>query len=118
MLAARRACCVVRRNQQDGGPAFDIFTCQALPPEDEALRRAFRAQAKAAAAPLSADGRARSWQGFDAAFSRKLGEAGFLGLTLPRDYGGGGRGPFARFVVVEEPQIGRAAWRERVCEYG
>ncbi|XHS00586.1 acyl-CoA dehydrogenase [Sphingomonas sp. DBB INV C78] len=48
------------------------------------------------------DRRARSWQGFDAAFSRRLGEAGFLGLTLPPRYGGGGYGPFARFVVVEE----------------
>jgi len=46
--------------------------------------------------------RARSWQGFDAAFSRALGAAGFLGLTLPKEYGGGGYGPFERFVVVEE----------------
>lgn len=28
--------------------------------------------------------------------------AGLIGLTLPREYGGQGRGPFARFVVVEE----------------
>src|SRR5690242_1979349 len=40
--------------------------------------------------------------GYDAAFSRKLGAAGLLGLTLPTEYGGGERGPFARFVVVEE----------------
>lgn len=81
---------------------FETFTFHSLPPEDEALRPAIRALAEKAAASLGADQRARSWQGFDAAFSRKLGEAGFLGLTLPRDYGGGGRGPFARFVVVEE----------------
>lgn len=31
-----------------------------------------------------------------------LGAAGFIGLTLPTRYGGGGLGPFARFVVVEE----------------
>lgn len=51
---------------------------------------------------MSLEQRARSWSGFDAAFSRTLGEAGLLGLTLPTEYGGGGRGPFARFVVVEE----------------
>ncbi|MFD2577645.1 acyl-CoA dehydrogenase family protein [Novosphingobium colocasiae] len=48
------------------------------------------------------DQRARSWQGFDRQFSRTLGKEGFLGLTLPRRYGGHDRGPFARFVVVEE----------------
>ena len=73
-----------------------------LPSEDEALRPAIRRIAQAAVAELPSDRRARSWQGFDAAFSRRLGEAGFLGLTLPKAYGGGGRGPFARFVVVEE----------------
>lgn len=53
-----------------------------------------------AAMPL--DRRARSWMGFDAAFSRALGEAGLLGLSLPKRYGGAERGVFARFVVVEE----------------
>jgi alkylation response protein AidB-like acyl-CoA dehydrogenase len=81
---------------------FDQFAFHRLPPEDEALRPAIRALAEATAGPLGADRRARSWQGFDASFSRRLGEAGFLGLTLPKAYGGGGRGPFARFVVVEE----------------
>lgn len=46
--------------------------------------------------------RARSWQGFSAEFSHKLGAAGFLGLNLPKKHGGAERGPFARFVVVEE----------------
>jgi alkylation response protein AidB-like acyl-CoA dehydrogenase len=40
--------------------------------------------------------------GFDAQFSRALGRAGLLGLTLPKRYGGAQRGPFARFVIVEE----------------
>lgn len=51
---------------------------------------------------MTLEQRARSWMGHDPAFSRRLGEAGLLGLTLPEEYGGGGRGPFARFVVVEE----------------
>jgi alkylation response protein AidB-like acyl-CoA dehydrogenase len=81
---------------------FETLTLASLPAEDEALRPAIREVARAAVAERTLDIRARSWQGFDAAFSRKLGEAGFLGLTLPKQYGGGERGPFARFVVVEE----------------
>lgn len=81
---------------------FESLTLSALPAEDEALRAPVRALIAEAVAGHSADRRARSWQGFDAEFSRKLGAAGFLGLTLPKRYGGGDRGPFARFVVVEE----------------
>ena len=46
--------------------------------------------------------RARSWSGFDAVFSRELGRQGWLGLTLPAQYGGAGRSAFARYVLVEE----------------
>lgn len=81
---------------------FDTLTLASLPPEDEALRPAIRAVVAEAVADMPVDQRARSWQGFDAAFSRKLGQAGFLGLNLPKRYGGQERGPFARFVVVEE----------------
>ncbi|MGL3821784.1 acyl-CoA dehydrogenase family protein [Sphingopyxis sp. R3-92] len=73
-----------------------------MPLEDEALRPAIRALLHDMMADIPVDVRARSWQGFDAAFSRKLGAAGLLGLTLPKRYGGSERGPFARFVVVEE----------------
>lgn len=81
---------------------FEALTLSALPAEDEALRPALRALIAEAIADLPVHRRARSWQGFDAEFSRKLGAAGYLGLTIPPAYGGGGRGPFARFVVVEE----------------
>ena len=81
---------------------FDDFAFARIPAEDQALRATARALAREAAANLSLAGRARSWSGFDREFSRKLGEAGLLGLTLPKEYGGGARGPFARFVVVEE----------------
>src|SRR3546814_15212734 len=83
------------------------------------------------------DRRARSWMGFDAEFSRRLGQAGLIGLMLPEEYGGAGLGPFSRFVIVEELlsagapvsahgiaerqsgplQNGRASGRERVCQY-
>jgi len=81
---------------------FETLTLSTLPPEDEALRPALRAVIDEAIRELPLDRRARSWQGFDAAFSRKLGQAGYLGLSLPKEYGGAGRGPFTRFVVVEE----------------
>ncbi len=81
---------------------FDTLTLASLPPEDEALRPRIREFLQGRLDRLPLDRRARSWQGFDAAFSRALGEAGFLGLTLPKAYGGQERGPFARFVVVEE----------------
>lgn len=81
---------------------FDSLTLSRLPAEDEALRVPVRAMIAEAIASLPVHKRARSWQGFDAAFSRALGEAGYLGLSLPKRYGGGERGPFARFVVVEE----------------
>ena len=81
---------------------FENLTLSTLPPEDEALRPALRALIQEAIADMPVHRRARSWQGFDAAFSRKLGQAGYLGLSLPARYGGVGRGPFTRFVVVEE----------------
>ncbi len=46
--------------------------------------------------------RAQSWLGFDADFSRALGARGWIGLALPKEYGGGGQDAFARFVLVEE----------------
>lgn len=81
---------------------FDQFTFATIPPEDQALRPKVRRLAQAVVAGLAQEQRARSWSGFDAEFSRKLGEEGLLGLTLPTEYGGGARGPFARWVVVEE----------------
>lgn len=73
-----------------------------IPSEDEALRPAVRAFVEPIVAALPADVRARSWMGFDPAFSRALAERGWVGITIPREYGGGGRGAFARFVLVEE----------------
>jgi alkylation response protein AidB-like acyl-CoA dehydrogenase len=40
--------------------------------------------------------------GHDPAFSRLLGERGWLGLSWPSRFGGGGRSPLDRYVVVEE----------------
>ena len=47
--------------------------------------------------------RCDSWlTGFDAQFSRRVGERGWIGVTFPKQYGGAGADPFARFVIAEE----------------
>lgn len=73
-----------------------------IPAQDEALRLEVRAFARSYVANQPPDVRARSWMGFDAEFSRQLGGRGWLGLSLPKAYGGQERGHFARFVIVEE----------------
>lgn len=78
------------------------FSLVAIPPEDEALRAPVRAFLQSALHGVAPAVRARSWMGFDADFSRALGRQGWIGLTLPKAYGGAGRSSFARFVLLEE----------------
>ena len=40
--------------------------------------------------------------GYDATFSAQLGAAGWIGMTIPRRYGGSERGYFDRYIVTEE----------------
>lgn len=82
--------------------ALDSLSLTAIPPEDEALRIPVREFLADAMRNVPAHVRARSWSGYDANFSRELGRKGWLGLTLPKEYGGGGRSPYARYVMVEE----------------
>lgn len=81
---------------------IDALPLTAIPAEDEALRGDVKRFLADALADIPAEVRAHSWTGFDADFSRRLGEQGWLGITLPPAYGGGGRSAFARFVLVEE----------------
>ena len=81
---------------------LDTLSLTPIPREDEALRLPVRAFLDEALAGVPAEVRARSWSGFDADFSRALGERGWIGLTLPIEHGGAGRSVFARFVLVEE----------------
>ena len=46
--------------------------------------------------------KARSWMGTSDEFSRRLATRGWLGLTIPKEYGGSGKGFFSRFVLSEE----------------
>lgn len=61
--------------------------------------RRFLAQTLADISPRE---RAQSWGGFDPGFSRKLGQAGWIGMTWPKRYGGGERSAMERYVVLEE----------------
>lgn len=81
---------------------IEPLTLTFIPAEDEALRAPVRAFLAERLRGMSLEARARTWMGADADFSRALAQRGWVGITLPREYGGGGRSPFARFVLVEE----------------
>jgi alkylation response protein AidB-like acyl-CoA dehydrogenase len=91
-----------RRDDESARSLFENIILSELPPEDDALRVVVREVIATVIDDLPLSQRARTWMGFDAQFSRALGRAGLLGLTLPKRYGGAERGPFARFVIVEE----------------
>lgn len=78
------------------------FEPVALRPEEQALQAEVRAFLDQELPP----GSYRPGLGMDAehrpAFSRHLGERGWVGMAIPPRYGGAGRGPVDRFVVVEE----------------
>jgi alkylation response protein AidB-like acyl-CoA dehydrogenase len=74
-----------------------------LPPETERLRaevREFLAAERAAGRVVP---HCDVWlSGWDEQFSRALGARGWLGMTLPTEYGGHGRSALDRYVVTEE----------------
>jgi len=73
-----------------------------IPPAAEVLRQEVRAFLDEALVDLPPVRRADSWMGFDAQFSRRLGERGWIGMTFPERYGGRHTSAFARYVVIEE----------------
>jgi acyl-CoA dehydrogenase len=81
---------------------IETLSLQPLPLQAEALRAEVRNFLEVKLHGVPPERRARSWLGFDADFSRALGERGWIGMALPQEYGGGGRDAFARFVLVEE----------------
>lgn len=65
----------------------------------ERVRAFLAADPAPAGRPFAEDG----WiAGFDPAFSRRLGEAGLIGLTWPERYGGAERSYLDRLIVTEE----------------
>ncbi len=77
------------------------FDAARLPAEAEALRREVR---EFIAREMPADYWPNSDfnQGHSPAFSQKLGARGWIGMTWPKQYGGGERSFFERYVVTEE----------------
>jgi len=78
------------------------FRLARLPAEAEAFRAEVKEFLSTQMPPAPPDIRARSWMGFSAEFSRRMAERGWVGLTLPREYGGASLNAFSRFVLVEE----------------
>ena len=74
-----------------------------LPPAAAQLRaqvREFLAAERAAGAWRP---RADVWlSGWDERFTKELGRRGWLGMTIPVEYGGHGASPLERYVVTEE----------------
>lgn len=46
--------------------------------------------------------RPNCWVHYDAEFTRRCGEHGFIGVTFPSEYGGRGASPLERYVIFEE----------------
>lgn len=81
---------------------LDNLRLAALAPHAEAFRRQVKNFLAQELPPTPPNVRSRSWLAFDAEFSRKLGARGWVGVTLPKQYGGAELDAFSRFVLVEE----------------
>ena len=81
---------------------LSAFRLATLVPETEVFRAEVKAFLKSSFEPTLSHIRARSWMGFSPAFSQKLAARGWVGVTLPAQYGGANLDAFSRFVLVEE----------------
>jgi len=84
---------------------MNLFALPSPKPDNDAIRT-LRAEVRSFLRDELSDyppfERARSWMGFNADFSRKLGAKGWLGVTWPHAYGGHGRSQLERFAIIEE----------------
>ncbi|ATL31479.1 acyl-CoA dehydrogenase family protein [Streptomyces formicae] len=84
-------------------PSPIAFPDVALPESARGLRHEVRAFLEEERALGTVLGRPDSWlAGWDPGFSRRLAERGWVGMALPVEYGGAGRGFLDRYVVIEE----------------
>lgn len=79
-----------------------------MPPGVDALRKKVRAFIAEEVAAGGFKPKRNSWSSFDAEFSRKCGERGFIGMTWPKQYGGGEKTALERYVMTEEMLAGGA----------
>jgi hypothetical protein len=82
-------------------PQF-VYEPVKMPPEAVKLRQEVRAFLAGEIANGSFTPAVGSMVEADEAFSQKLGAKGWLGMTWPKQYGGGERSSLERYVVVEE----------------
>lgn len=83
-----------------------------LPPAAEALRDEVRAFIADEVAAGNFDPHTTpTTDGFDRAFSRRVGARGWIGMTWPKQYGGQERSYLERYVVTEEFRIANAPTR-------
>lgn len=82
-------------------PSLQIDPCE-FPPECALLRQEVRLFLANTLKDQSAELRAKGWTAIDRAFSLKLGERGWIGMTWPARFGGHERSPLERYVVLEE----------------
>jgi len=73
-----------------------------MPADISALRTQVREFLELELSAMTGLERARSWSGFDAEFSRKLGDKNWIGMMWPQQYGGHERSAIERYVVIEE----------------
>lgn len=78
------------------------FESLTLPPKAEAMRRKVRTFLDDERAHARYASHRTSWSTFDPDFSRRAAVAGFIGMTWPKEYGGGEYSNLERFVVTEE----------------
>ncbi len=78
------------------------FDAVALPQEAEDARREIRRFLEKELVEDRFAPHRCTWSSFDADFSYRLGQAGFIGMTWPSEYGGKGASSLTRFVITEE----------------
>ncbi len=84
------------------------FASVQMPPEADEMRRRVRgfiAEEVEAGAFIP---KRNSWSTVDIEFSRRCGERGFIGMTWPKNFGGGERTTLERYVMTEEMLAGGA----------
>ena len=67
------------------------FQTADLPEKAESIRAEVREFLDLELSKMSPVKRSHSWEAYDPDFSAKLGEKGFIGMTLPTKYGGHGK---------------------------